>query len=29
MLLIHCPHCQEDREEEEFSYGGEAHIALF
>ena len=26
MLLIHCPHCQEDREEEEFSYGGEAHI---
>ena len=26
MLLIHCPHCREDREEEEFSYGGEAHI---
>ncbi|MEJ6774212.1 MAG: sarcosine oxidase subunit delta [Porticoccaceae bacterium] len=26
MLLIHCPHCQEDRDEEEFSYGGEAHI---
>ena len=26
MLLIYCPHCQEHREEEEFSYGGEAHI---
>ena len=26
MLLIHCPHCREHREEEEFSYGGEAHI---
>ena len=26
MLLIHCPHCQEYRDEEEFSYGGEAHI---
>ena len=26
MLLIHCPHCREDREEEEFSYSGEAHI---
>ncbi|MEJ6744090.1 MAG: sarcosine oxidase subunit delta [Porticoccaceae bacterium] len=26
MLLIHCPHCQENRDEEEFSYGGEAHI---
>ena len=25
MLLIYCPHCQEHREEE-FSYGGEAHI---
>jgi sarcosine oxidase subunit delta len=27
MLLIHCPYCGESREEEEFSYGGEAHIA--
>ncbi|MFQ3308831.1 MAG: heterotetrameric sarcosine oxidase delta subunit [Porticoccaceae bacterium] len=27
MLLIYCPHCLEHREEEEFSYGGEAHIA--
>ena len=26
MLLIHCPYCQEHREEEEFSYSGEAHI---
>ncbi|MDG1311999.1 MAG: sarcosine oxidase subunit delta [Porticoccaceae bacterium] len=26
MLLIHCPHCGEGREEEEFSYSGEAHI---
>ena len=26
MLLIHCPYCREDREEEEFSYSGEAHI---
>jgi sarcosine oxidase subunit delta len=26
MLLIHCPHCREDSEEEEFSYSGEAHI---
>ncbi len=26
MLQIHCPYCQETREEEEFSYGGEAHI---
>lgn len=26
MLLIHCPYCREDREEEEFSYGGEAHM---
>ncbi|MBL6895089.1 MAG: sarcosine oxidase subunit delta, partial [Porticoccaceae bacterium] len=25
MLLIYCPHCLEYREEEEFSYGGEAH----
>ena len=27
MLQIYCPHCQELRSEEEFSYGGEAHIA--
>jgi sarcosine oxidase, subunit delta len=27
MFIIHCPHCQEVREEEEFSYGGEAFIA--
>lgn len=27
MLHIHCPYCQETREEEEFSYSGEAHIA--
>ena len=26
MLQIHCPYCQELREEEEFSYCGEAHI---
>ena len=26
MLLIHCPHCDEPRSEEEFSYAGEAHI---
>jgi sarcosine oxidase subunit delta len=26
MLQIHCPHCGEDREEEEFSCSGEAHI---
>jgi len=26
MLQIRCPYCQEMREEEEFSYGGEAHI---
>lgn len=26
MLKIHCPYCQEDREEEEFHYSGEAHI---
>ena len=26
MLQIYCPYCQELREEEEFSYGGEAHI---
>ena len=27
MLLIHCPYCNEDRPEIEFSYAGEAHIA--
>jgi len=27
MLLIACPYCGESRGEEEFSYGGEAHIA--
>lgn len=27
MFVIHCPHCGEAREEEEFSYGGEAFIA--
>jgi len=27
MFVIHCPHCNENREEEEFSYGGEAFIA--
>ena len=27
MFVIRCPHCYEDREEEEFSYGGEAFIA--
>lgn len=27
MLLIHCPHCQEDRPELEFRHAGEAHIA--
>lgn len=26
MLEIHCPHCDEARSEEEFSYAGEAHI---
>lgn len=26
MLQIHCPYCEEVREEEEFSYSGEAHI---
>lgn len=26
MLLIYCPHCDEPRSEEEFSYAGEAHI---
>lgn len=27
MFLIKCPHCLEQREEEEFSYAGEAFIA--
>jgi sarcosine oxidase subunit delta len=27
MLHIHCPYCQEQREEEEFHCCGEAHIA--
>ena len=27
MFVIHCPFCNEAREEEEFSYGGEAFIA--
>ena len=27
MLQVHCPYCGELREEEEFSYGGQAHIA--
>jgi sarcosine oxidase subunit delta len=27
MFVIHCPHCQEAREEEEFHYEGEAFIA--
>ena len=27
MFRIRCPHCQEVRSEEEFSYAGEAHIA--
>lgn len=26
MLLIHCPHCNEERPELEFSHAGEAHI---
>ncbi len=26
MLRIYCPYCKEHREEEEFSYAGEAHI---
>ena len=26
MLLVYCPYCEEAREEEEFTYGGEAHI---
>ena len=27
MFVLHCPHCREKREEEEFAYGGEAFIA--
>jgi sarcosine oxidase subunit delta len=27
MFMFHCPHCQEVRDEEEFSYAGEAFIA--
>lgn len=27
MLRIHCPYCQELRDEPEFHYSGEAHIA--
>lgn len=27
MLRLHCPHCDELRDEEEFSYAGEAYIA--
>jgi sarcosine oxidase subunit delta len=27
MFVIKCPYCNENREEEEFSYGGEAFIA--
>ena len=26
MLLIHCPHCAEARDEAEFRYAGQAHI---
>ena len=26
MLLIYCPYCKQHRDEEEFSYAGEAHI---
>lgn len=26
MFILHCPHCGEDREEEEFSNAGEAYI---
>ena len=26
MLLLHCPHCGETREEAEFHYAGQAHI---
>jgi sarcosine oxidase, subunit delta len=27
MLQLHCPHCGELRDEEEFAYAGEAYIA--
>lgn len=27
MLQIFCPHCREQRDEDEFNYSGEAHIA--
>ena len=27
MFQIYCPYCEETRDEEEFHYGGEAHIA--
>lgn len=27
MLQLHCPHCQELRDEQEFAYAGEAYIA--
>ncbi|MGY8991857.1 MAG: sarcosine oxidase subunit delta, partial [Rhodospirillales bacterium] len=27
MLRIHCPYCQELRDEPEFHYSGEAHLA--
>lgn len=27
MLKLHCPHCDQARDEEEFSYAGEAFIA--
>ena len=27
MLQIHCPYCGEHREEDEFHYAGQAHIA--
>ena len=27
MLLIHCPYCEQDLPELEFTYAGEAHIA--
>jgi len=27
MLLIHCPYCNAERPEVEFTYGGQAHIA--
>jgi sarcosine oxidase, subunit delta len=27
MLQLHCPYCREVRDEEEFSYAGEAYVA--